>query len=110
MVPSAEGGPKSGKYVLPSELADYYRQGSSVIYYQHKARRPDAFYIEQHEKLLASGCFPGASGLGLKFKTTSQRYYFFLVQPQHKAPVTKSVLQMMETEWRTHFALHFAQP
>ena len=48
IVPSADGTRKSNKYVLPFELADYYRSGSSVIYYQHKARRPDSFYVTQH--------------------------------------------------------------
>ncbi len=36
VVPSAAGGPKESKYVLPSELAGYYAQGSTVVYYQHK--------------------------------------------------------------------------
>ena len=44
IVPSAEGTTRENKYVLPSEIADYYMQGSSVIYYQHKARKPDSYY------------------------------------------------------------------
>ena len=43
IVSSADGTPKSNKFVLPFELAEYYRTGASVIYYQHKARRPDEF-------------------------------------------------------------------
>ena len=39
VVPSAKGRPKENKYVLPEELARYYAQGSTVVYYQHKARR-----------------------------------------------------------------------
>ena len=109
MVPSAQGTPQSNKFVLASELADYYRGGASVIYYQHKARRPDDFYIQQHRQLLApeafSGVFPGAMGLGLKFTKTSQRYYFFFLQPRHRAAVCASVARMMETPWRAHFEL-----
>ena len=52
MVPSARRSKKANKYVLPEELFDYYQQGASVIYYQHKARRRDGFYIDQHNKLL----------------------------------------------------------
>ena len=73
IVPSADGTRKSNKYVLPFELADYYRSGSSVIYYQHKARRPDSFYVTQHNQLLHSGAFPDAIGIGLKFKTNTTR-------------------------------------
>ena len=105
IVPSAEGGPKSGKYVLPSELADYYRQGSSVVYYQHRARLPDAFYIQQHRQLMASGAFPGAGGAGLKFVSTSQRFYFFLLQPEHIAPVNDCISRMLAFPWNRCFRL-----
>lgn len=52
MVPSAEGTAKSNKFVTARELTDYYDRGASVIYYQHKARRTDSFYVEQHNDLL----------------------------------------------------------
>ena len=103
IVPSAEGTPKSNKFVLPLELAEYYRAGASVIYYQHKARRPDEFYMAQNKQLIVSGAFPGVGNLGLKFKTTSQRYYFFLMQPQHADIIIHCVEQMIETPWKNHF-------
>ena len=105
IVPSAEEKPKSNKFVLPFELSEYYRAGASVIYYQHKARRPDEFYIEQNKLLLKSGAFPGAKNLELKFKTTSQRYYFFLMQPQHTDSITQCVKKMMEMPWKNHFVV-----
>jgi hypothetical protein len=105
IVPSADHKPKSNKYVLPRELADYYQNGASVIYYQHKARRSDDFYIEQHKQLVSSGGFPRAAGMGLKFITTSQRFYFFILQPQHASQILESVRQMLRTDWRKHFEL-----
>ena len=105
MVPSAIDTIKSNKFVMPFELAEYYRAGASVIYYQHKARRTDEFYVEQHKQLLASRAFPNADTIGLKFKTTSQRYYFFLVQPQHKSIISNCLEQMMDTPWKNHFVL-----
>ena len=101
IVPSAENGPKSNKYVLPSELADYYRQGASVVYYQHKARLPDNFYIQQHRQLMSSGAFPDVGGAGLKFVSTSQRFYFFLLQPEHVAPVNNCMKQMLAARDRS---------
>lgn len=76
-----------------------------MIYYQHKARRPDEFYMEQNKRLLLSEAFPGAKEQGLKFKTTSQRYYFFLMQPQHADRITRCVHQMMEMPWKNHFVV-----
>ncbi len=105
IVPSANGTPKSNKFVLPFELAEYYRAGASIIYYQHKARRPDEFYIEQNKQLIESGAFPAAKSLGLKFRTTSQRYYFFLMQPQHAETIIYCLKRMMDTSWKNHFSL-----
>ena len=51
VVPSAKGRPKENKYVLPEELASYYAQGSTVVCYQHKARRKDPFYARQFKEL-----------------------------------------------------------
>lgn len=102
IVPSAVGKPKENKYVLYGELADYYKQQSSVIYYQHKARKPDEFYLCQHKELIHSQSFPDAKGLALKFSTTSQRYYFFIIQPEHQAIIEKAIKDMLSTAWNKH--------
>ncbi len=91
IVPSAIGSQKANKYVLPEELFDYYRQGSTVIYYQHKARRRDQFYIDQQESLMKSLSAEGAVSACLKFMKVSQRYYFFIVHPEHEAAVTDAI-------------------
>ena len=105
IVSSAVGKPKENKYVLYDELADYYAQHSSVIYYQHKARKQDEFYIRQHEKLIHAPEFAGSKGLALKFITTSQRYYFFIIQPQHQEIIEKAVLEMLVGPWKNHFKI-----
>ena len=101
IVPSAVGTRKENKYAYPVEIFDYYEQGSSVICYQHKARKKDDFYQKRFADLINS--IPGADGLLLKFKTTSQRYYMFVLQPAHAAIVRKAVEEMLETEWNEHF-------
>ena len=103
MVPSADGTTKSNKFVLPYELAEYYHAGASIIYYQHKARRPDEFYIDQHQLLVSSGAFPGATSLGLKFTKTSLRYYFCAIRPEHTKAFTSCVRQMMQSPWQYCF-------
>ncbi|WP_326203098.1 hypothetical protein [Dysosmobacter sp.] len=68
-----------------------------MSYYQHKARRPDNFYIEQHRQQIPFGAFSGAAGLGRKFVTTSQRYYFFILQPRRNGIVAACMKQMRTT-------------
>lgn len=105
MVPSARRSKKANKYVLPEELFDYYQQGASVIYYQHKARRQDGFYTDQHNKLLQDERIQGAEGLGLKFTRTSLRYYWFLLRPEHAEPVRQCVASLLAGPWDCCFEL-----
>lgn len=105
MVPSALRGKKGNKYVLPEELFAYYQQGASVIYYQHKARRQNSFYTDQHDKLLQDERIKGAESLGLKFIRTSQRYYWFLLHPEHAETVHRCVDSMLAGSWRDCFQL-----
>ena len=101
IVPSAIGTRRENKYVLREELQDYYQMGSSVIYYQNKARRKDEYYREQFASLIRD--FPGAAGLVLKFRTTSQRYYMFILQPHHEVKVKETILEMLTAGWEKHF-------
>lgn len=103
MTPSAAGTPRSNKYVEPRELEDYYLQGASVVYYQHKARVKDDFYLEQHRELLSRSGFKGATGMCLKFVPTSQRYYFFIIQPKHESIILECVDRFLATPWRMCF-------
>ena len=105
MVPSALRGKKGNKYVLPEELFAYYQQGASVIYYQHKARRQNSFYTDQHDKLLQDERIKGAEGLGLKFTRTSLRYYWFLLHHEHAETVRRCVDSMLAGSWRDCFQL-----
>ena len=108
MVPSALRTNRTNKYVEPEEILDYYRQGSSVIYYQHKARKLDEYYTGQHQRLLEKSGFDDASSLGLKFKSTSQRFYFFIIQPRHERRIRDCVDKMLSTDWGKHFCLAFS--
>ena len=103
LVSSAEGTAKENKYVKPEELSDYFRQGASVIYYQHKARKPDSFYAAQHKAILDNMESNSVSGLGLKFTRTSQRYYFFIIQPGHRQAIESAVEKMLASPWKNHF-------
>ncbi|MDO4537764.1 MAG: hypothetical protein Q4B54_06340 [Coriobacteriales bacterium] len=105
LVSSAAGTFKENKFVLPRELAGYYARGSSVVCYQHKARKPDYAYARQFVDLLQGGLFPGASGFALKFEKTSQRYYLFIVRPEHRQAIESSMDAMLKTAWGSCFCL-----
>lgn len=46
---------------------------------------------------------PEASGLALKFEKVSQRYYMFVIQPEHREKVERAVRDMLSTAWGNHF-------
>ena len=103
VVPSALGTVKENKFVKPDELVDYYKQGSSIIYYQHKARRSDSFYVDQHKRLIEMLGLGECTGLGLKFTKTSQRFYFFMIQPKHNETIPVAVRRMLANGWSDCF-------
>ena len=105
IVRSAAGTTRANKYVEPSELTDYYSQGASVIYYQHKARYNDIFYINRHKELLSLEMLSNAAGLCVKFMPVSQRYYFFIIQPRHREMIQNQIDMMMSSEWKKCFVL-----
>lgn len=106
LVPSAKDTTKENKFVKPEELIDYYSQGLSVIYYQHKARRPDAFYLNQHNQIMSMINNSGAFGLGLKFVKTSQRYFFFILQSSHRCLIVDAIRKMIASEWNNCFKVY----
>ena len=103
LVPSAEGTRRENKYVLSNEIANYFQQGSSVIFYQHKARKPDSYYSDQLRILMQKPVLQDAFCLALKFKTTSQRYYFFVLQPKHRESIEHAVCSILASDWKRHF-------
>lgn len=105
IVPSAKDTKKSNKFVLLEELVDFYQSGSSVIYYQHQARRPDEFYFQQHQQLTKTLGFEDAAAWGLKFFTASCRYYFFLVHPEHTPLICHALSGFVESNWSHHFSI-----
>ena len=105
MVPSAAKTARANKYAELSEIADYCRRPrkTSVIWYQHKARRGDEFYRDQFRDILKMEEFRGMCGMGLKFSPVSQRYYFLLIQPEHRE-ILSLVDNFLETPWKTCFS------
>ena len=96
-------GAKSIKYVFPHEITDYYRQGNSVIFYNHRSRMPEADYIKKVLSALDAKILGEANVLGLKYVRGTLRDYFFLVHDRHYAQIQIAVGQLLESNWSLHF-------
>ncbi len=105
MVKSAERTSRANKYVELTEIADYCRRGSSVIWYQHKARFQNSHYRDQFREILELAEFRNMSGIGLMFTRVSQRYYFILMQPDHRDIIRGQVDCFLESPWNNCFSV-----
>ena len=105
MVKSAERTIRANKYVTLKEIADYCWNGTSVIWYQHKAREKDLFYSNQFREICERPEFRGMTGLGLKFVPVSQRYYFFLICPEHREFLSGWAETFLNSPWKSCFSI-----
>lgn len=105
MVKSADKTARANKYVTLKEIADYCGQGSSVIWYQHKARYRDSHYRDQFCEILGLEKFRSMTGVGLMFTRVSQRYYFILMQPEHRDIIRGQVVRFLESPWNSCFSV-----
>lgn len=101
MVKTAEGTKRENKFVTEDEILDYFDRGKSVIYYQHKARKGNDFYLKQQKNLLAKR--PEAFDCNLWFSKTSHRYYFFLIHEEHRTMIESAVKEMLSSKWERYF-------
>ena len=104
MVKSAERTSRANKYVELTEIADYCRRGSSVIWYQHKARYQNSHHQDQFRGILGLEEFRSMTGIGLMFTRVSQRYYFILMQPEHRDILRGQVDCFLESPWNNCFS------
>ncbi|MDD2484648.1 MAG: hypothetical protein PHQ50_06475 [Eubacteriales bacterium] len=97
------GSSKSNKYVLADEIADYYRQGQSVIFYNHRCRQQEDAYLERFRQLQAGELFPASRWAGLKFSRGTIRDYFIIMQEVHAAKIEEAISGLLESNWNRHF-------
>lgn len=89
---------KIGKrYALPLEAEQYYRQGHSLIIYNHANREPD--YLARFEFIRTGVVFHDARTILLKYNRQQVRYYLFILQPHHHAATNDVVNEMLQGPW-----------
>lgn len=94
---------KSNKYLLPSEITDYYAAGKSVIFYNHRCRQKEAAYLQRFEWMHEDPKLKSAYFTGLKFVRGTIRDYLFILQPNHMLRILERVDKMLQSPWGKHF-------
>lgn len=98
------GSAKSNKYVIPSEISDYFAAGKSVIIYNHRCREQENVYLQRFDWMYEDSTLKNAVITGVTFKRGTVRDYIFALQPSHASRIMECVDNMLQSPWRNHFA------
>lgn len=96
---------KGNKYIGYKELEDYYNLGLSIIFYNHRERKPEEEYLNKFRRLKEDDAFKNSAVTGLKFKRGTTRDYIFILQQQHADAVKDSLNSLMDSKWKEHFSI-----
>lgn len=91
----------SEKYVLPSEIAEYYNDGKNVLYYCHKGRRK--WQDWEAEKVRMKEYLRDAQIVVLTYRKGTQRSYVFVIHPDDYKRYLKILAGFERTGWRSVF-------
>ena len=97
------GSKKSNKYLLPSEISDYYAAGKSVIFYNHRCRQKESVYLQRFKWMQEDLILGTAYLAGMKFVRGTIRDYLFILQPNHAAKIIECIGKMLQSSWGKHF-------
>ena len=91
----------SEKYVLPSEVADYYNAGQNVVYYCHRGRRNQEAW--EKVKLEMKEHLRDARIVVLTYHRGTQRSYIFVIHPDDCDRYLTILAAFDRTFWRDLF-------
>ncbi len=96
---------ESEKYILPSEIVDYYQRGQNIVYYCQKARRTS----EQWESTKAEmqTYLPEAKLCVLTYHRGTQRSYIFVIHPENYRDYINIIYDFLRTRWGKLFTEEF---
>lgn len=99
---------KSNKYVSNDEIIDYYSDGHSIVFYNHRSRQEEQSYLKRFSSFFSCEGLCGAEVIGIKFVRGTIRDYLFLLHPEHVIDVSDSIKFILNSNWSQHFkALQF---
>ncbi len=92
------------KYIGIGELKDYCSHGKSVIFYNHRERKPQEEYLDRFRELKKDSAFKGCSWFGLKFVRGTIRDYIFIIRPEHLSEIKTQLDAFLSTNWSSVFS------
>lgn len=87
----------AGKYVSPTEIADYYNRGQNVVYYCHKARRTEDAWTATKLEMLKY--LTEAKIHIFTYHRGTQRSYIFVIHPEDYRAYCNIFYQFEKTKW-----------
>ncbi|WMJ23712.1 hypothetical protein RBG61_03325 [Paludicola sp. MB14-C6] len=96
-------GQKGNKYIGLDELKDYYKSGKSIIFYNHRERKPEEEYLNKFRALKKDAVYKNSTWMGLKFVRGTIRDYIFVLQPQHAEMIKLQLEKILNSSWSQHF-------
>lgn len=96
---------KGNKYIGYNELEDYFNLGKSIIFYNHRERKPEEEYLNKFRQLKECSTFKTSQIIGLKFKRGTIRDYIFILQPKHVNAIKFCCNSLLNSNWNEHFSM-----
>ena len=95
-------GKDGNKNATYEEVCDYYRNGSSVIIYNHRDRSPIKDYLYRLNRFEILETTANAFILCLTAPKYTQRDYLFVMQPAHREKIELSSHMILNSDWRRY--------
>ena len=99
------GSKDSEKYILPSEIVDYFKRGQSVVYYCHRARRTEEQWNKTKSEM--KNLLPEAKLCVLTYHKGQQRSYIFVIQPKDYRRYVNVIYKFLQTSWGKVFSQEY---
>lgn len=87
--------PKGRKYIYEDDLNRFYKEGKSLIVYNHRDRKKEDKCLERFLSIHPE------PALILRWNRVSVRYYLFILQRKHKDDIEARVKEMEKSRWCT---------
>ena len=90
------------KYITYQEAADYYKNGSSIIIYNHRDRKPETEYVKRFLKFREIKETVDAKMFYLRASRFFVRDYLFIIRGRHFSDLKNALNKFLTTEWSNY--------
>ena len=87
------------KYAFPGEIEGYFKNGHSLIIYNHIDRTNETDFVRRLQSVVNKPAFDDARILIMKYNRYSLRFYLIILKPYHCNIVEKCLNNMLTGPW-----------